>query len=214
VTIKRFESHLHDPSPGFRCFAAGDKSESLAHLARVKHKLGRPATSKTLALIQKRLGKSLSGLRRFYERHDGVLLYQDSRSDAAGVEFFKVAEWNSRTEEMRASMLAMGFEGASMPAWFDHGLVFEKSLSRQITSSFKRTERMRVRFSMRTTTHLIQRPSQHRLRILFNSSLMIHLVFFICADVTLGIRMGNQISSGFRKNTFPTRVMRSFHLSV
>lgn len=124
MSLKRFESHLRDPSPGFRCYAAGDRTESLAVLARVKHRVGRPATSKALADIDNWLGNAATGLQRFYELHDGLLLYRDTRSDAAGIDFFKSAELDSRTEEMRESMQAMGFEQADMPSWFEQGLVF------------------------------------------------------------------------------------------
>jgi hypothetical protein len=124
MTLQRFELHLCDVAPGFRCFAAGDKSKTLALVARVQHKIGRAASSKSLAHIKKALGKAASGLQSFCEAHDGVLLYKDSRSDAAGVEFFKSAEWDSRTAEMRESMQAMGFEPSEMPEWFEQGLVF------------------------------------------------------------------------------------------
>jgi hypothetical protein len=63
-------------------------------------------------------------LKRFVELHDGVLLYRDSKSDAAGIEFFKATDWHSRTKEMRDSMIAMGFAEDQMPDWFHRGVVF------------------------------------------------------------------------------------------
>jgi hypothetical protein len=43
---------------------------------------------------------------------------------AAGVEFFKVSDWRRQTQEMRDSMIAMGFDLDDMPDWFHSGIVF------------------------------------------------------------------------------------------
>jgi hypothetical protein len=124
MILDKFESHLRDPSPGFRCFACGDRTETPAFLARVKNRINRPGSAKALAGLEALFGKLPTALRRFYELHDGVLLYRDTKSNAAGVEFFKASEWQSRTNEMQESMFDMGFEESDMPDWFHQGLVF------------------------------------------------------------------------------------------
>lgn len=86
--------------------------------------IGPPASGSSLAAVTKLCGDTSPVLKRFVELHDGVLLYRDSKSDAAGIEFFKAAQWQSRTEEMRESMTAMGFEVDDMPDWFHRGIVF------------------------------------------------------------------------------------------
>jgi SMI1 / KNR4 family (SUKH-1) len=42
----------------------------------------------------------------FYQRHDGFILYRDTKSEAAGIELLPVARWKESTEDMRE--------------WFDH----------------------------------------------------------------------------------------------
>lgn len=124
MSLDRFEAHLRDPAPGFRCYAAGDRSEKPTVLARVTHGIGKPATAKAIAVVTKRCGTAAAALKRFVALHDGLLLYRDAKSDAAGVEFFKASEWHSRTREMRESMTAMGFDDDDMPEWFHRGVVF------------------------------------------------------------------------------------------
>lgn len=124
MSLERFEVHLRDPAPGFRCYACGDHSERPTFLARVKNHVGKPGSAKAVAAVTTACGAVSPILKRFVELHDGVLLYRDSKSDAAGVEFFKATEWRSRTEEMRESMTAMGFEQSQMPDWFQRGVVF------------------------------------------------------------------------------------------
>ena len=124
MKLERFDAHQRDPAPGFRCYACGDRSEKPKLLARVKNRIGKPASAKAIAAVTKACGASSPVLKRFVELHDGVLLYSDSKSDAAGIEFFKAAEWQSRTQEMRESMTEMGFEEDDMPEWFHRGVVF------------------------------------------------------------------------------------------
>lgn len=124
MSLERFDAHLRDPAPGFRCYACGDRSETLKLLARVKNVVGKPGSTKAIAAVNKACGATSPAMRRFVELHDGVLLYRDGKSDAAGVEFFKATDWQSRTEEMRESMTSMGFEENDMPEWFHSGVVF------------------------------------------------------------------------------------------
>jgi len=124
MSLERFDAHLRDPAPGFRCYACRDRSETLKLLALVKNVVGKPGSAKAIAAVAKACGPASQVIKRFVQLHDGVVLYRDSKSDAAGVEFFKSAEWQSRTEEMRESMTAMGFEEHDMLEWFHSGVVF------------------------------------------------------------------------------------------
>lgn len=123
MSLERFDAHLLDPAPGFRCFASGDRSEQLDFLAAVENVVGQPGSAKVMASVTP-LCSDVPGLKHFVEHHDGVLLYRDTKSDAAGIAFHGAQDWPSRTEEMRESMAAMGFEEGGMPDWFHRGLVF------------------------------------------------------------------------------------------
>jgi hypothetical protein len=124
MSLKSFESHLRDPAPGFRCYASGDRSENMNFVARVTNHIGRAASPRSVVALGKLCGTASPALIRFVKDHDGVLLYKDDNSDAAGIALFKVQEWPSRTEEMRESMMAMSFEEEDMPEWFHGGVVF------------------------------------------------------------------------------------------
>src|SRR6185436_8506669 len=100
MSLKRFEAHLFDPAPGFRCYACGDRSEKTALLARVTNGIGKQGSAESIAVVTNLCGTGSTVLHRFVELHDGILLYRDDKSDAAGVEFFEAAEWQSRTQEM------------------------------------------------------------------------------------------------------------------
>ena len=124
-SIRHFETHLGDPSPAFRCHAAGDHSEKIKFVARVTNRVEKPGTAKALSVVT-RLGggAAVAALKQFVGLHDGLVLYKDEKSDAAGVEFFRAAQWKSRTQEMRKSLLEMGFEKSELPDWFQSAIVF------------------------------------------------------------------------------------------
>jgi hypothetical protein len=124
MSLDKFEAHLRDPAPGFRCYAAGNKSKDTTLLARVGHQIGPPAASAAGDTVKTISIPAKSSLIRFVELHDGLLLYRDKKSDAAGIRFFPAAEWESRTAEMRESMEAMGIDTSDMPDWFHCGTVF------------------------------------------------------------------------------------------
>jgi hypothetical protein len=124
MSLEWFDMHLRDPAPGFRCYACGDRSKKPTLLAHVKHHIGQPGSPKSIRVVTKTVGVASPVLKRFVELHDGVLLYGDKKSDAAGARFFKATEWQTRTQEMRESMTAMGFEADEMPDWFHKGIVF------------------------------------------------------------------------------------------
>ena len=124
MSIQTFETHIRDSAPGFRCYAAGDKTKTPAFLAKVSHKLGSPAKSKSLAANKQISAKAAEPFRELWQLHDGMCLYCDSKSDTKGIQFFGAANWQSETETMRSEMSAMGFDEAAMPEWFANCTVF------------------------------------------------------------------------------------------
>lgn len=109
--------------PSFRCYYAGDRTEQLGFTARIRHILGRPATAEALAQLESQLGSAGTVIRDLYAIHDGMTLYRDTKSDAAGFELFQIADLPMQTREMRESMEAMGMELDEMPGWFSSGVV-------------------------------------------------------------------------------------------
>jgi hypothetical protein len=124
MSLKQFDAHLADPAPAFRCYACGDRAKKLNLLARVANVVGEPGTEQAIAAVTKAIGSASPALLQFVERHDGVVLYRDSNSYAAGIEFFKAARWNARTKEMRQSLADMGFETDEMPDWIHTAIAF------------------------------------------------------------------------------------------
>jgi len=47
------------------------------------------------------LGGTSEQVELFYREHNGLLLYKDSMSDAAGIELFPALDWNHQTTQMR-----------------------------------------------------------------------------------------------------------------
>ncbi|MEX2170981.1 MAG: SMI1/KNR4 family protein [Pirellulales bacterium] len=124
MPLDQFEKHVTDPAPGFRCYNSRDKSAAPAFIARVKNHIGDPATPDAIAIISATCGPAALQLRNFAALHDGVMLYRDRKSEAAGISFFPVAEWKAKTDEMRESMVAMDFDEQEMPDWMQTGVVF------------------------------------------------------------------------------------------
>lgn len=114
---------LSHASPSFRCYYAGDRTEQLGFTARLRHILGKPATAKALVQLDSQLGDAGIVIRDLYAMHDGMTLYCDTKSDAAGFELFQIGDWSMQTAEMRSSMEAMGMEPDEMPGWFTSGVV-------------------------------------------------------------------------------------------
>jgi hypothetical protein len=97
MSSQTLEEFAKAPAPGFRCFAAGDKSGRL-FLARVRHILNSPASSDEIAQIRRMLGRHANEVAAFYQRHDGFVLYRDTRSEAAGIELLPVERWEEATD--------------------------------------------------------------------------------------------------------------------
>jgi hypothetical protein len=132
VRLSDFESHLNDPMPGFRCYACGDRIKRPTFLARVQNRVNPPAKARALSSIEKALGRVGGGFKRFFLKHDGVLLYEDTvlpprgneEDRAAGVFFFPVADWPAMSQEMRSGLLAMGWSKKDLTDWLRDGIVF------------------------------------------------------------------------------------------
>jgi hypothetical protein len=75
-------------------------------------------------MIDSLLGKAGGPFKLLYGLHNGMTLYRDSRSEAAGVTFFPVEEWVARSQTMRDELSAMGWEKEQMPAWLREGIAF------------------------------------------------------------------------------------------
>ena len=124
MSLPQFEAHIHSVKPQFRCYKSGDKSKALTFSARVTNRIGKLAESKALSKLDQLVKTKGTEIRKFYELHDGAVLYQDPLSDAAGIEFFVIRSWAKQTREVRKSLDAMGFPLEEMPEWFSSGIVF------------------------------------------------------------------------------------------
>ena len=123
MSFNKLRELLQHESPGFQCYYAGDRSKQLGFMASVRHILGQPSTARSLAQLDSQLGVSGMIIRDLYAMHDGMTLFCDTTSDAAGFELFQIADWPVQTDEMRESMEAMGVVAAEMPEWFSSGVV-------------------------------------------------------------------------------------------
>jgi hypothetical protein len=132
MSLADFETHLKHAAPGFRCYACGDPTENPTLLARVRNQVNPPADNLALSTIEKLLGSAGTAIKQFFVEHDGVLMYEDllptrwmgGEFHAAGVAFFPVGEWRAKSEEMRESLLAMGWSEDDMPDWLRQGIAF------------------------------------------------------------------------------------------
>jgi hypothetical protein len=132
MSLADFEAHLKHPAPGFRCYACGDRAEKATFLARVKNRVNPPAKKHALSTLDKLLRSTATTVQQFYAKHDGVLMYEDSLSsrwsggefEAAGLAFFPVGEWQEKSNEMRESLVAMGWSQEDMPNWLQEGTAF------------------------------------------------------------------------------------------
>jgi hypothetical protein len=133
MSLADFEAHLKHPSPAFRCYAAGNRAKNASFLAAVRNEVNPPADDRALSTIEKLLGSAAATVRQFYAKHDGVLLYQDTRLArrragpqfyAAGVAFFSVNDWEHNSKEMRERLVAIGWSLEEMPGWLQEGIAF------------------------------------------------------------------------------------------
>lgn len=88
-SIADFEIHLSHGRPGFVCTEAGPNSQ-LSFTASVTHRVGEPASASELGRLRRLLGADDPDLITFYACHNGLTLYCDVLSDAAGIHFFSM----------------------------------------------------------------------------------------------------------------------------
>jgi hypothetical protein len=117
MSPKNILAHIEAKSPAIRCYNCCDSAEDLKLLVSVKNDLNPPATTKSLALLEKHLGKSAKTFTSLYSLHDGFMLYKHSRSRTAGLHCFPVKLWQDKTNEMYEKLEAMGWEDEQYPLW-------------------------------------------------------------------------------------------------
>lgn len=124
MSVAAFISHIADTSPAFKCYACGDRDESLALIARLTHDIGAPASSTVLNQVRTWLGSHADDFIDLYAKYNGCILYQDRKSDAAGVWLYRIEDWEDQTEEMKSQFEAMGFSPDELPAAVPDSLAF------------------------------------------------------------------------------------------
>jgi hypothetical protein len=132
MSLAEFEAHLQQENPAFRCYACRDRSMQLDLVARVNNRLGPPADKTALSAVEEFLGPKATTVKLFYAKHDGVLMYEDSRttrwsggeSRTTGIAFFPVGQWASTSGEMRSSLVAMGWSEDEFTEWLRQGIAF------------------------------------------------------------------------------------------
>jgi hypothetical protein len=112
--VQVIEEFCRAPQPGFRCCAAGDQSGK-RFVARVRHLLVSPASPESATLLRQKLGGHADQAAAFFERHNGFLLYRDTKSDAAGIALLPILKWDAATLDMQARFGHLADEPESDP---------------------------------------------------------------------------------------------------
>jgi hypothetical protein len=110
-TLATFERHIQAPSPAFLCSRCGDPDGTPTFIAEVEHRVGESASVADLELLRQTLGPGCGQAFEFYSQHDGITLYCDKRSHAAGIRFFPIGDWPRVTAEVRDDFRATGLDG-------------------------------------------------------------------------------------------------------
>jgi hypothetical protein len=124
MSLADFEMHVNDPAPAFRCFDCRDRKKELTLLAQVKNTPSPPASAESMTVLEALLGTQFDDVQEFYERHDGLVLYEDTRSDTTGLAFFPITVWRDLSGRMRDQFTAMGFEESHDPDGLLRGVAF------------------------------------------------------------------------------------------
>ena len=122
MSLDKFETHLKDPAPGFRCFRCEDREKKLDLLVRVYHTIERRASQNSLVDLLVHLGNDFPEVREFYSKHNGMKIYSNSVANTNGIVFFPIKEWEDYTEVMRERFDFM--DGVEETANFFKGVVF------------------------------------------------------------------------------------------
>ncbi|PHR92738.1 MAG: hypothetical protein COA78_33285 [Blastopirellula sp.] len=124
MSLADFEMHLTDPAPAFRCFDCADRKKELKLLTPITNTRSPAASAESLRELETLLGTQFDDVQRFYELHDGLELYADTRSDAVGLAFFPITVWSDLSRRMRGQFTAMGFEESHDPDGLLRGIAF------------------------------------------------------------------------------------------
>ncbi|WP_339748721.1 SMI1/KNR4 family protein [uncultured Rubinisphaera sp.] len=122
--VEKFLAHIADNSPTFKCYACGDKQESLNLTAQLAHTRNSPATGDELKQLRDWLTSHAEDFVVLYSQHNGLIIYEDTAGDAAGIMLYPVANWPDKTEEMKSQFEAMGVEQDDQPAGVIDSLAF------------------------------------------------------------------------------------------
>ncbi len=203
VSLVGFEIHLNHVAPAFRCYASGHRSEELNLVGRVQNNLSPPATDKDLAELDAMLRTQFEDVRRLYEKHYCLVLYEDKRSDAAGIAFFPIAQWHEHSREMRAQLIETGLAESNVP----YGL-----LTRIVFGEISHSANY---FALQTLAHLLAVFSTSITTTGEKNPLRVHSTTFwrlFCAILpilctiwvaTRGTPMARRKRNGYRNYTFP-----------
>ena len=123
MSLAFFLKLLKDPSPAFECYYAGDKLEKLSLIAKVINRLGVPATVEDVRLAKELSLNVSKDFISLIKLHNGVELFCDERSDAVGIEFYRVQDWERMTEELHSSLSEMSHEEGDLD-WAKNLLAF------------------------------------------------------------------------------------------
>jgi hypothetical protein len=101
-TLEQLREFVRTPC-AFWCTRAGEVNtpKEERFLARVVHRLNRPATSIEMWELRSVLGRYAPQIEAVYAEHNGFVLYQDCLSDAAGVESLSIRAWPAAAEKLR-----------------------------------------------------------------------------------------------------------------
>lgn len=120
--LDEFDAFIAHPAPAFQCFTASDyhrlnedlETEGAACVVRIEHRVGPAAAGTALKRIAAMDVPGTLDVVRFLARHNGVHLFAPTHPEyypegwrklEAGVEIFRVEEWDARTKENRAEWL-------------------------------------------------------------------------------------------------------------
>ena len=138
MPIARFLAHVNDPAPGFACHICDDPKETLGWTARVTNHPNGPASASSITLLRELLGPHAAPFEELYRAHDGMLLYEDVNLEvlppspnysgryfrAAGIEFYSIGDWQSRSKSVFDNPHSLGWEAAEIAKWRHSSLVF------------------------------------------------------------------------------------------
>jgi hypothetical protein len=130
MSLNTFETHLHDPAPGFRCHLAG-KDDDFAFTAKLVHQVGKPSGPAAISKLKRIFPKAPASLVNFYKLHDGMYLYRDTRPEfrsrsryAAAVLFYPIDAMEKQTQAMRAAYEEGFLVGPDEPGRLSTGIAF------------------------------------------------------------------------------------------